>query len=382
MRLRRGRRRPRSRCRAGRTGRAGTHRSSAGASPADSDSRVAHAGNGNSTASGTGISGCETNIVPGLARVARMRCDGRQEPVLRTPRLGRVQPADHLDRRVGDDPPLHLGRRLLRADEDDAQRTTALGDVEQHLLDRARPLARRVLVQLVDHREQQPARARRLLARRLGREHDAHHEALGALGEVVQVDDRDLPALGGHPPRRGVRQVTAHDAAQRLQRRTQSPQEGVDRAGAGDRARPVAAGLVVAEAFGDELDQRVVGAQDLALDRHRAVADRRGLPTQARRHRVDHHRVLVAFVLGVGEDVGQQLADAELGEGPPERGDAAGAAGDERAAARVVRGRRRVEAHRGERARGQPQLGVVGGQVRRRGGGCGGRGTAGPRPSR
>src|SRR5215217_7812447 len=37
--------------------------------PAVSDSRVAHAGNGNSTASGTGISGCDTNIVPGLASV-------------------------------------------------------------------------------------------------------------------------------------------------------------------------------------------------------------------------------------------------------------------------------------------------------------------------
>ena len=35
--------------------------------------RVAQAGNGNSTASGTGISGWETNIVPGLASVARMR---------------------------------------------------------------------------------------------------------------------------------------------------------------------------------------------------------------------------------------------------------------------------------------------------------------------
>jgi hypothetical protein len=48
----------------------------AGGGPADSDGRVAQAGNGNSTADGTGISGCETNIAPGLARVARWRCDG------------------------------------------------------------------------------------------------------------------------------------------------------------------------------------------------------------------------------------------------------------------------------------------------------------------
>ncbi len=38
--------------------------------------RVAHAGNGNSIASGTGMSGCETNIVPGLAIVARCRWAG------------------------------------------------------------------------------------------------------------------------------------------------------------------------------------------------------------------------------------------------------------------------------------------------------------------
>jgi hypothetical protein len=35
--------------------------------------RVAQAGNGNSTASGTGMSGWAMNIVPGLARVARCR---------------------------------------------------------------------------------------------------------------------------------------------------------------------------------------------------------------------------------------------------------------------------------------------------------------------
>src|SRR5690606_36384678 len=52
----------------------------AGGGPAVSESRVAHAGNGNSTASGTGISGCETNIVPGLASVARCRCDGGRNP--------------------------------------------------------------------------------------------------------------------------------------------------------------------------------------------------------------------------------------------------------------------------------------------------------------
>src|SRR5581483_6190819 len=46
---------------------------------ARSSGRVAQAGNGNSTTSGTGISGWETNIVPGLAIVARSRwTDGRK----------------------------------------------------------------------------------------------------------------------------------------------------------------------------------------------------------------------------------------------------------------------------------------------------------------
>ena len=54
----------------------------------------------------------------------------------------------------------------------------------------------------------------------------------------------------------------------------------------------------------------------------------------------DDHRVLVAFVLGVGEDVGEQLAGAELVQGPPEGVDAAGAAADVRAAGEVVGGGR------------------------------------------
>ena len=38
--------------------------------------RVAQAGNGKSTASGSGISGWAMNMVPGLASVARWRCAG------------------------------------------------------------------------------------------------------------------------------------------------------------------------------------------------------------------------------------------------------------------------------------------------------------------
>ena len=92
----------------------------AGGRPA-SLGRVAQAGNGNSTHSGTGISGWLTNIVPGLASRARWRCAGGRKPYSGRAGLGRVEPADDPDRRVGDDPPLHLAGGLLGADQDDAR---------------------------------------------------------------------------------------------------------------------------------------------------------------------------------------------------------------------------------------------------------------------
>ena len=73
----------------------------------------------------------------------------------------------------------------------------------------------------------------------------------------------------------------------------------------------------------------------------------------------DDHRVLVALVLGVGEDVGEEFAGAELGEGPPERFDPAGAAGDVRFAGDVVRGGWGVEADGFERFGGQAEVGVL-----------------------
>ena len=60
-----------------------------------------------------------------------------QEAVLGALGLGRVEPADDADGRVRDDPALDLARGLLGADEDHAEAAAALGDVEQHLLDRA-----------------------------------------------------------------------------------------------------------------------------------------------------------------------------------------------------------------------------------------------------
>ena len=92
----------------------------------------------------------------------------------------------------------------------------AFGDVQQHVLDRAVALPRRVLVELVDHGEQQAARPGGLLAGGLRGEHDADHEALRAFPQVVQVDDGDLLVAGGDLPGAGVRQVGADQVAQRL----------------------------------------------------------------------------------------------------------------------------------------------------------------------
>src|SRR3546814_1451352 len=50
-----------------------------------SEDRVAHAGKGNSTTTGTGSWGWLTNIVPGLMMVARWRCTTGRQPYSHRP---------------------------------------------------------------------------------------------------------------------------------------------------------------------------------------------------------------------------------------------------------------------------------------------------------
>src|SRR5205823_772520 len=73
-----------------------------------------------------------------------------EEAIFRALGLGTVQPPNHPDRRIRDDPTFHFAGGLLSADEDDAQAAATFGDVEQYLLDRAPPLTRRVLVELIE----------------------------------------------------------------------------------------------------------------------------------------------------------------------------------------------------------------------------------------
>ena len=128
---------------------------------APSPTEVANAGKGNRIGIGAGTSGWSSTMVPGRNRAGALAQLGRQEAVLSG--LARVEPADDLDRGVADDRGLDVAGRLLGADEDDAEAAAARGDVDEHVLDRAPALARRVLVQLVEHDEPQRLAARALL---------------------------------------------------------------------------------------------------------------------------------------------------------------------------------------------------------------------------
>ena len=79
------------------------------------------------------------------------------------------------------------------------------------------------------------------------------------------------------------------------------------------------AGGVVGEPIDDDVDEFVVGAAGRSVDADPAVlAGRVSVQPESGGDLADDHRVLVAFVLGVGEDVGQQFAGAELLQSPPE----------------------------------------------------------------
>ena len=175
----------------------------------------------------------------GLAHDHRARLDerralplhGGQEAVFAAGCLGGVEAADHADGRVGDDAPFDFARRLLRADKDDAERSAALGDVQQDLLDRARPFTRGVLVELVEHDEQQrPCGARTfLVVEGLAQDH-ADDEPLGAVVEVVDVDDGHL-MIELHAVLVRVRHVGADQRREVADRSVQAADERVDRAG-------------------------------------------------------------------------------------------------------------------------------------------------------
>ncbi len=165
--------------------------------PAHSDRRVAQAGNGNSIASGTGISGWETNIAPGLAMVARARCEAGRNPY-----SGRPASAES------------SRPTTLMAELDTMRRSTSLAvccaPIKMMPSDRPRsamssstsligelPSRGAYLFSssiMVNSRPPGPASS---LRAGLGGEHHADDEPLGPLVQVVQVDHGELLVLRG-----------------------------------------------------------------------------------------------------------------------------------------------------------------------------------------
>jgi hypothetical protein len=181
----------------------------------------------------------------------------------------------------------------------------------------------------------------------------------------VQVDHRHLAVLGADLAVLRKSDVAPDQAPQRPLGGPQPTDEGVDGAQSRSGARPLRAGVLVQEAIANDVDQVRVGPSGRPTHTHRARGIRavRGLDAELRRHLVNHDRVLVAVVLGVREDVRQQLLLAELGERPPERVDAAGAARHVGASGEVAENGRGEEAHRGEGPGRQAELVVPGEEV-------------------
>src|SRR5918996_2044414 len=185
-----------------------------------------------------------------------------QKAVLPALGLGGVEAPGDADRGLAHYAVLDLARRLLRAYQDDSERAAALCDIEQYLLDRARALPRRVLVELVEHQEQQrPGLARAFLALECAPHDHADDEALGAVGEVVKVDDSDL-LVELHAVTGCTGDVAADDAPQGLHRAVQTAYERVDRSGPDHGPGPI----LLLDLARDEPGKLREGANLLALD--------------------------------------------------------------------------------------------------------------------
>src|SRR5918996_3720537 len=277
-----------------------------------------------------------------------------QEAVLPALGLGRVETPGDPDRGLAHDAILDLARSLLRAYQDDPKRAPALRDVEQYLLYGARALPRRVLVELVEHQEEQgPRLARAFLALERAPHDHTYDEALGAVGEVVKVDDRDL-LVELYAVTGSARDVTADDPPQRLHRAVQTAYERVDGPGPDHGPGPV----LLLDLARDEPGKLCEGANLLAFDAYAPLGQGRRV-AQLRRHVVDHHRVVLPVVLRIRETERKELLAAELLERPEERSHPVGAAGDVRGRVRIVDPRRSEHPDARERARFEPEPAIA-----------------------
>ena len=241
----------------------------------------------------------------------------RKESVLLAGGLGGVEPAHHPDRAVGDDAALNLAGGLLGSDQDHPEAATALGDIEQDLLDRAIPFPRRVLVELVEHQEEKLGRlpGALLVLERLA-DRDADCEALGPIVEVVEVDDRDL-AIELDPVLLGVGLIAADQPLDMPDRALQTTNEGVDGSTADGGPCPHRCVILALHLLSDQVDEVAEGPRFLAFQTDPTITNG-DHPPQLNHHAVDDHRVLGAIVFGVGKQKRQQILVAELFEGPEE----------------------------------------------------------------
>ena len=193
-------------------------------------------------ASGTGICGWETNIAPGLASVARIRCEAGRNPYSGRPASAesrrpttRMAEFDTMRRSTS----LAVCCAPIRMIPSDRPRsamsssTSLIGELPSR---GAYLFSSSIMV------NSSPPGPGVLLARGLRGQHHADHEALRALVQVVQVHDGDLLVLGGDAAPRAAGQVGADDGrsgrSDERSRRTNALTVPV----AGDRPGPVRRG--------------------------------------------------------------------------------------------------------------------------------------------
>ena len=286
--------------------------------------------------------------------------------------------------------PLDLARGLLRADQDDAERAAALGDVEQDLLDRASTLARRVLVELVEHDEQQRPRA--CPTRSL---------SSNALRRVTPTTNRlarswrlwrSTTVTCASDVRRGARGGAATSARTRRPsgalRRQQPADERVDRAHADGAARPSRPRSSSSlDPVDDEVDELVdTCASVVAVDRATRRRRRRGSPSRLQPAATLWTTIVYCWrsSSASANTNGSSSSLAELRDRPEEARDARSCGSRRRAPAlRVAAPRRRVDTPTLANGAGrQAERRVALAPARRRARCWRGRGRAGPRPSR
>ena len=252
---------------------------------------------------------------------------GGEEAVLLAGGFGRVESAHDSDRAVGDDAAFDFARRLLGTDQNHPEAATPFGDVEQNLLDGALPLARGILVELVEHEKKHlGGLTGGFLLIKGSLDGDPDHETFGAVVKLVNVDHRHLP-LGLDPIPLRVGLVTADQVLDMLLRALEPADEGIGRSFANGRSGPDRSVVFVLDLVRYQIDELAERADFCSFEPDAPVANGGG-PAQLCHDVLDHDRILSPLVLGLGKEKRQEIVSTEFGQGPEEGGNAGRAGGD------------------------------------------------------